>query len=216
MTVLALEGALGPFSCCLDDGHRRRSAATLGSDALEAGLGLVDRLLRESGVELRSVDRIAVGTGPGSFTGLRIALSYAKALALARALPLVGISSYDALEADGLQPPVLTVVEGRTGVICARLRGAGETRLRCGPVERVIDELTGYEKLRELTVVGAPEGVLAALGERGLTVRNAPNRATIPAEAVAELASRREPETSPHAVRPDYGEVPAAQVPRFP
>jgi tRNA threonylcarbamoyladenosine biosynthesis protein TsaB len=209
--LLALDGALGAFSCALlRDGHTV-AEATAGNDALEAGLALVERVLAGAGVGLEAVDRLAVGIGPGSFTGLRIAISYAKSIALARRLPLVGISSYDALEPDGVALPVLAVVQGRRGIICARRRDAdGSVRVRCGPVADVVAALGEGE----LTAVGATEDVLAALGERNF-VRSVAPRALVPAQAIAELAIDREPASSPHAVRPDYGELPAAKVPKF-
>ncbi|HXP92155.1 MAG TPA: tRNA (adenosine(37)-N6)-threonylcarbamoyltransferase complex dimerization subunit type 1 TsaB [Candidatus Binatia bacterium] len=216
MKILALEGALGAFSCCFSDGRRHIVSSTAGNDALEAGLDAVSDVLREARTELRALDRLAVGTGPGSFTGLRIAISYAKGLALAKRLPLVGVSSYDILEPDDAQLPVLTVVAGRIGVVCARLHTESDRRVRCGPVDEVSDEFARLIHSDEITVVGATKDVLAALGERGLNVRTIHNRAAVPAEAVAQLATRYEPAASPHALRPDYGELPAARVPRFP
>lgn len=53
---------------------------------------LVD-LLREAGIGLRSLSGVAVGTGPGSFTGLRVGMSLAKGLALALRVPIVGLPS---------------------------------------------------------------------------------------------------------------------------
>jgi tRNA threonylcarbamoyladenosine biosynthesis protein TsaB len=215
MKVLALEGALGAFSCSFLDGSTRVTAQTAGNDALEAGLEAVARVLRDAGIELAGLDRLAVGIGPGSFTGLRIAVSYAKGVALAKGLPLVGISSYDALEPDALPLPVLTSVEGRAGIVCARLRTPAGRWVRCGRIAEVIEELAALVNGGEITVISTSEGVLAALGERGLSVRHVQTRATIAAEAVAELATRTEPQ-SPHALRPDYGELPAAKVPQLP
>jgi tRNA threonylcarbamoyl adenosine modification protein YeaZ len=216
MKILALDGALGAFSCCFADGRRRFVSTTVGQTGLEAGLDAVRDVLRDANVELEQLDRLAVGTGPGSFTGLRIAISYAKGLALAKRLPLVGISSYDILEPDGLAEPILTIVSGRVGVICARLRADGGTHIRCGTVRDVAEQLAGLARDREVTVIGATEDVLSALGERGLNVKTINNRTLIPAEAVAELATRYDPIESPHALRPDYGELPAVKVPRFP
>lgn len=213
MKVLALDGALGPFSCCALDGSTATAAATGGADGLEAGLALVAATLRRGGLTLDALDRIAVGTGPGLFTGLRIAVSYAKGLALARRLPLVGISSYDALEPPNLEAPVLTIVQGREGVICARLRSGDRMHVRCGRTDDVVDAFSA--DLHGVTLVGATKDVLSALGERGLTVRTVPNRTAIPAQAVAELALQREPAPNPHALRPDYGELPAAKVPKL-
>lgn len=58
-------------------------------------LGLVEEVLGENGWD--RVERIAVGVGPGSFTGLRIGISTARALAQARGLELVGVSTLEAL-----------------------------------------------------------------------------------------------------------------------
>jgi tRNA threonylcarbamoyladenosine biosynthesis protein TsaB len=213
--ILALEGGLGPFSCCLLDGRRRVCTRTAGNDGLEAGLAALRGILAESGLDLAAVDRLAVGVGPGSYTGLRIAVSYAKGLALAKRLPLVGVSSYDILEGEEGVLPSLAVVPGRLGYICMRLRTERGEYIRCGPVGEVADELAAVLDGAPVTVAGATEDVLAALGERGVEVNPVHNDARIPAEVVAELASRREPAASPHAVRPDYGALPPARVPRF-
>jgi tRNA threonylcarbamoyladenosine biosynthesis protein TsaB len=212
MKLLAIEGALGPFSCCVRTEAKQSVVATAGKDALEAGLATIRTALDEAGVRLDEIERLAIGTGPGSFTGLRIALSYAKALALAQRIPIVGVSSYDILEPEGAEPPVYTVVGGRTGVICLRVRDADGARVRCGPVAEVLAELSSGSRI---TLVNGTKDVLAALGERGLTVRTVPNRTTVPAEALAEIALHREPAPTPHALRPDYGELPAAKVPKF-
>ena len=57
----------------------------------------VDELLRETGVQPSDLDAIAVGKGPGSYTGLRIGVSFAKGLCYALDIPLIAIGSLDAL-----------------------------------------------------------------------------------------------------------------------
>src|SRR5665213_2061922 len=93
--LLALDGALGPFSAALiaPDGSGTHAASLARNDALERGLSFVDELL--AGRPLAEIRTVAVTVGPGTFTGLRIALSFAKSFAFARGLPLVGLSSYD-------------------------------------------------------------------------------------------------------------------------
>jgi tRNA threonylcarbamoyl adenosine modification protein YeaZ len=60
-------------------------------------LPLVEELLGRAGMSFDDLDRVAVGIGPGTFTGLRIGIATARALAQARALPLVGVSTLHSL-----------------------------------------------------------------------------------------------------------------------
>ncbi len=72
---------------------RREVRHRHGSHLLEQ----IDEALVEAGATLDDVTALAVGTGPGSFTGLRVGLATAKTIAYARTLPLVGVMSSDAL-----------------------------------------------------------------------------------------------------------------------
>ena len=58
-----------------------------------------DELLRASGIERAELSALVVGTGPGSFTGMRLGLAAARGLALALELPVAGVSTLDALAA---------------------------------------------------------------------------------------------------------------------
>ena len=213
MRILALDAALGGFSAAVDDDGKLQVVATGRQDALEAGIAQIDVLLERAGLRLKDIDRIAVGLGPGSFTGVRIAVAYAKALAYGGGLPLVGVSSYDALEPDDAPLPVLVVVGGRRGVICARLRDGRTVESACGPTAEVLDRLlTGLPRTVNLT--GNTKDVLSQIAERGWTVRALSARSSVPAVAIAQLARTRDADVSPHAVAPDYGEAPAVMRPR--
>jgi tRNA threonylcarbamoyladenosine biosynthesis protein TsaB len=83
----------------------------------ETVVDAIDGLLREAGLTIRQLAAVAVGIGPGSFTGLRIALSYAKGVALATGCGLVGVPSLDALALCALEMPGLT----RDALICPAL-----------------------------------------------------------------------------------------------
>jgi tRNA threonylcarbamoyladenosine biosynthesis protein TsaB len=90
------------------------------------------------------VDRIAVGIGPGSFTGLRVGIATGKALALSRGLPLSGVGTLDAL-ARGLgemagERRCLAVLDARRGEVAAAVYSAGGERL-WGPWLGVPEEL---------------------------------------------------------------------------
>ena len=83
-------------------------------------LALIQELLEQSGAGWEAVDRIAVGTGPGTFTGLRIGIATAQALAAATSTPLAGVSTLQSLEQAALallaEPrPVLAVIDARRG-----------------------------------------------------------------------------------------------------
>jgi tRNA threonylcarbamoyladenosine biosynthesis protein TsaB len=83
-------------------GERVSRAVTVLEDA--------DALLREAGAQQRDLTRLVVGTGPGSFTGLRLGLAAARGLAFALDLPVAGVSTLRALAA-GL-PGALPIVDG--------------------------------------------------------------------------------------------------------
>jgi tRNA threonylcarbamoyladenosine biosynthesis protein TsaB len=82
-------------------------------------LPLAIELLERAGGGWEAIDRLAVGTGPGTFTGLRIGVATARALARTRQLPLVGISTLRSLAMNGVcdanVATVLAVLDARRG-----------------------------------------------------------------------------------------------------
>jgi tRNA threonylcarbamoyladenosine biosynthesis protein TsaB len=96
-------------------GEHERHAQTL--------LPLLEQALADAGGTWEDVERICVGTGPGGFTGLRLGIATARALAQARDVPLVGVSSLEALALGAESPDVLAVIDARRGeVFAARYR----------------------------------------------------------------------------------------------
>ncbi len=75
---------------------------------------LLEELLTEAGAGWRDLSAIGVGTGPGNFTGIRIAVSAARGLALALGKPAIGISAFEAM-AHNLPRPLLATVDARRG-----------------------------------------------------------------------------------------------------
>lgn len=97
MRILAIDTALGACSAAVLD---TRHVAVVASESLpmerghaEAIMPLIARVMDQAGIDFADIDRIAVTTGPGSFTGLRVGISAARGIALAAGKPAVGLST---------------------------------------------------------------------------------------------------------------------------
>ena len=79
----------------------------------ELALPMLDALFRKTGLQPKDLDAVAFGAGPGSFTGLRIACGLAQGLAFARDLPVVGVSSFEAMAHESGAPRVVACIDAR-------------------------------------------------------------------------------------------------------
>jgi tRNA threonylcarbamoyladenosine biosynthesis protein TsaB len=79
----------------------------------ELALPMLEQLLANAGLGVAQLDAVAFGAGPGSFTGLRIACGLAQGLALARNLPVIGISSLEAIAEETGESRVVVCVDAR-------------------------------------------------------------------------------------------------------
>jgi tRNA threonylcarbamoyladenosine biosynthesis protein TsaB len=107
-----------------------------------------------AGVGFADLDRIAVTVGPGSFTGLRVGLAFAKGLALAAERPLVGIGTLEAL-ATGL-PDAAAVIDAGRGRVYLQAFAAGAPLFTpmITPREAARERLAGLAAHGPLTIVG--------------------------------------------------------------
>jgi tRNA threonylcarbamoyladenosine biosynthesis protein TsaB len=99
MKILAFDTAARACSAALLEDDRVLSSRLLEMERgqAEALLGLVKEVLDEAAVPFTDLDRLATTLGPGSFTGLRVGLAAARGIALAGGLPVVGVTTFEAV-----------------------------------------------------------------------------------------------------------------------
>lgn len=122
MNLLAFETATESCSVALLAGERLFARSELAPRRhAELLLPMCDEVLAEAGLARRGLDAIAVGCGPGAFTGVRLAISAAQGIAFALGIPVVPVSSLAALalQAPDGDVPILAVVDARMGEIYA-------------------------------------------------------------------------------------------------
>ncbi|WP_375201877.1 tRNA (adenosine(37)-N6)-threonylcarbamoyltransferase complex dimerization subunit type 1 TsaB [Hyphococcus sp.] len=128
MLVLGLDTALQRCSVAIIRGDE-----VVGDESVGMERGHAERLapmaasaLKKAGVSIRDLDRVGVVVGPGGFTGVRVALSFARGLGVGTGIPILGITSLAALAApfwgDGLVAPV---IDARRDQVYAALYGKG-------------------------------------------------------------------------------------------
>lgn len=138
MRVLGIDTATWAASVGVIDDERvlsERSLTVTGSHAATL-LPLVDDALAAAGIALHELDLLAVSIGPGAFTGLRIALSVAKGLALATGAAIVGVPTLEAhVHAAGPRPGVVCpVLDARKREVYAALfRWSGDNPTALAP-----------------------------------------------------------------------------------
>ena len=211
MIVLSLDTCLSACSVAVTDGERTLAAA---SEPMERGhqerLALmVEETMRSAGVTFAALDRIGVTVGPGSFTGLRVGLAFAKGLGLALERPVVGVGTLQALAASaGVGGVVAAAIDARRGQMYLQVFADGRPLM-------APDALTAGEaaaRLAELYAVGpatvigsgAPwlEGVIGGADMSDLT---APDPVVVARLAAAADAGR--------PPRPLYLRAPDAKLP---
>jgi tRNA threonylcarbamoyladenosine biosynthesis protein TsaB len=184
-------------------------------------LGLIEDVLQRAGTGWPELDKIAVGTGPGTFTGLRIGIATARALARAAGLPLVGVSTLRSLalnaprEQEGV---VLAVLDARRGEVFA----AGWRACENGPA---VPEPQALAPAALGEVIASLPAPVLAIGDGAVEFRAILERsgASIP-EDDSELhrvtainhcrLARRLHGSAPDEVQPEYLRIPDAEITR--
>lgn len=121
MKILAIEFSSAQRSIAVWNGSGASETAI--GEAIETdprktnALGMVEEALRKAGLEREQIECLAVGIGPGSYTGMRAAIALAQGWQLAREVKLLGISSAEAIAAqaqsNGLSGSVTVVIDAQ-------------------------------------------------------------------------------------------------------
>ena len=117
MIVLGLDTTGSDCSVSLVDEARvlAHISRDIGRGHAEVLAGMVEEVFQTANLNPADIDRIAVCTGPGNFTGLRVALSFAKGLALPRDVPIIGINALE-VTAQRLDPEAKSRVAVRQDI----------------------------------------------------------------------------------------------------
>jgi tRNA threonylcarbamoyladenosine biosynthesis protein TsaB len=157
-------------------------------------------LLEAGGFVVRDVDRVIVGTGPGSFTGIRVGLAAARGLALALDVPVAGVSTLDALEAGS--PDARAVIDAGRREVFAYVDGAPEALVASELDLEPGTVFVGDGARRYRAVLERGGGVVPADGDE----RHVPHARLHAAIAMAFGAAD---DVEPVYVRPPDAKVPA-------
>jgi tRNA threonylcarbamoyladenosine biosynthesis protein TsaB len=216
MIVLGLDTCLNACSVAVRDDGRVLAAASevMARGHQERLAPMAERVMAEAGVGFARLDRIGVTVGPGSFTGLRVGLAFAKGLGAALSIPVVGVGTLEALAAGSEETHsgmagglVFAAIDARREQLY--LQGFEDGRPLMAPdvlpVEVAAARLVELAQGRPLTLVGSGGPLLAGV---------APGARLVAAEGtdarqVARLAQMRDPRPA----RPLYLRAPDAKLP---
>ena len=153
MLLLALDTSteLGSVAVLADGELRAEVAARVRGRHGETLLPMVREALRLAMVDKAELDRIAVGLGPGSFTGTRVGVATAKGLALALDLPIVGVGSLRAIARGAPAPRISVAVDAHKGEVYAAVY-----RIDGGAL---VEELAPFHATPDVARARLPEGV---------------------------------------------------------
>jgi tRNA threonylcarbamoyladenosine biosynthesis protein TsaB len=125
---------------------------------------LIDEMMREAGLEFTALDRIGVTVGPGSFTGLRVGLAFAKGLSFALGRTVVGVGSLEALAASaGSDGFVAAVIDARRDQVYVQgfLAGMAVTEPKALALNDAADLLIKVDASGPTVLVGSAARLLA-------------------------------------------------------
>jgi len=208
MIALGFDTCLSACSVAVVDGERVLACAreVMARGHQERLAPMVQQVMAKAGLRFDQLARIGVTVGPGSFTGLRVGIAFAKGLALALDRPTVGVGTLAALAAHA-QGLVFPAIDARRGQLY--LQAFEDGRALMAPdaltVEAAAARIAELSMGRPFTLTGSGAALLADLN---------PDAAILPAEGadardVARLTVLRQPTP----LKPLYLRAPDAKLP---
>jgi len=217
MLILAIDTALDACAAGVLDTDAGKMIAQE-SQAMKRGhaealMPLIGRVIKQAGIGFTALDRIAVTTGPGSFTGLRVGLSAARGIALAAGKPAVGLTTLTAYAAPVVsqngEHPIIAAIDARHDHVYFQVvsgNGSALIRPRVAPIE----EAAGASRFGAAHLVG---NAAKMLGERwpvhALPPFKVDSQPAPDIAWVAWLGAAVNPDTAP--ARPFYLRAPDAK-----
>ncbi len=217
MTVLAIDTSMQACSAAVSiDGRYIGRFEERERGHAEAIVPMIADIMKEAGVGFEDLDKLAVSTGPGTFTGVRVGIATARGLALATGLPLIGQSGLVVMaqqvvsaRSKGETSDILIAADARRGQIYWALFDHTGRR-RTEPAANTVSEIVAALPQNEIAVAGSGAQLVVETSEnmaREVTVA-CPN--LLPdAAALAKMAESLRPDDLP--VTPLYLRRPDAK-----
>jgi tRNA threonylcarbamoyladenosine biosynthesis protein TsaB len=226
MRVLAIDTALAACSAAVLDtaygGMLASESLAMVRGHAEALMPLLERVMKQSSIAFRDLDRVVVTTGPGSFTGLRVGISAARGIGLAMSIPVVGVSTLSAYAAPYLAAddriPVVAAIDARHEHVYLQVFGAGGRTL-IAPRLAALSEAIGAASDASARIVGSAAQAIAdklsktAASPAIVDPRGAPDIGWI-AQIGAIVPEANSPPKPQYLRAPDAQPQNAAQLPR--
>ncbi len=221
MITLALDTCLDACSVALFDQDSAKVIASrhelMSRGQAEALFPMIDETAREAGLAPADIGQIAVTNGPGTFTGVRIGVAAARGLALASNLPVIGLTSLQAIAlcaiaADAPACPVAALIDARRGELYMALYAHTGKILRAPEAVAVEN---AHELLPDGDLMLAGSGAKLLAGSRTMTSAPELPEASVWAAAAAKMSAEASPPLPLYLRAPDAKPpAPGSQVQR--
>jgi tRNA threonylcarbamoyladenosine biosynthesis protein TsaB len=231
MKILAVDTALAACSAAVFDSEQDRLLAVrfepMAVGHAEAIAPMVRETMAAAGLKFSLLDRLAATVGPGTFTGLRIGLAFARGLGLVLDLPVIGISTLQALAANITSNPdrlpIAVAIDARRGNVYTQLFTSALTPSNEPRLCLLAEAVSSIAEGRYLVIGSAAQSLISSVDQNQTILMRTEAQDLPTAAAVAKLASLqtpggfppqplylREPDAKPETARLERTRVVAA------